>query len=58
MVFLLVGQLSEKIIHFLIKAPNVVQHLLNSYYFIGGGDGGARGAMASPLFWDTVARKD
>ena len=30
----LVQRLSEKIVHILIKAPNLVQHLLNSYYFI------------------------
>ena len=30
----LVERLCKKIIHFLIKAPNSVQHLLNLYYFI------------------------
>ena len=29
-----VEQLSEKIVHFLIKAPNLVQYLFDSYYFI------------------------
>ena len=32
--YTLVDQLSEKIVHFLIKASNLVQHLVNSYYFI------------------------
>ena len=34
LLIILVERLSEKIVHFFIKAPNLVQHLLNSYYFI------------------------